>query len=91
MENKPVYARKPYLSTSLYGFSYGLWGLGKKEGVFLLDSEVENDTQASPLIYLISLATFYSKILLLEWVKEKYYEEIMNHAAESVAKFYMQR
>jgi len=42
---------------------HGVW---KEEivqlGLFLLDSEVEND----PRLPLISLATFYSKILLLE-------------------------
>jgi len=41
--------------------------LGKKKwsfGLFLLYSEVENDPQACPLIYLISLATFYFNTLL---------------------------
>jgi len=36
--------------------------------MFLLNSEVENDPQTCPLFYLISLDTFYFKILLLEWV-----------------------
>jgi len=39
-------------------------------GLFLLYSEVENDPQACPLIYLISLATFYFNILLVILVKE---------------------
>jgi len=56
MENKLVYARKRYLSASLYGFSYG--SEKEESGVFLLDSAVENDPQTCPLIYLISLDTF---------------------------------
>jgi len=72
MENKPMYAWKPYPSASLYGFSYGLWCLSKKKwssfGLLLLYSEVENDPQTYPLMYLISLATFYFNILLLKWV-----------------------
>jgi len=35
--------------------------------LFLLYSKVENDPQACTLIYLISMATFYFNILLLEW------------------------
>jgi len=35
-------------------------------GLFLFYSKVENDPQTCPLIYLISIATFYFNILLLE-------------------------
>jgi len=68
MKNKPVYDRKHYLSASLYGFIAPQQEEMVESGVLLLDSEVENDPQTCPLIYLISLDTFYFKILLLEWV-----------------------
>ena len=45
-------------------------------GLLLFKNEVNNNSQTWPLIHLISLATFYSKTLLLKWgmpVKE-YYE-----------------
>jgi len=51
MENKPIYARKPYPSASLYGFSYGSWCLSKKKWSSLgcsCYSEVENDPPDMP-------------------------------------------
>jgi len=39
--------------------------------LFLLYSEVENNPKACPLIYLISLATFYFNILLLKCCEKK--------------------
>jgi len=59
MENKPT------ISKCIIVWLF-VWFMAQmvQFGLFLLDSEVENNPQTCPLIYLISLTTFYSKILL---------------------------
>ena len=49
-------------------------------GLMLFENEVNNNSQTWPLIHLTSLATFYSKTLLLKWViaVKEYYKYEMN-------------
>jgi len=46
----------------MYGFLYGSWHWQEEMVQFPLDYGIENNLQPCPLIYLISLATFYFKL-----------------------------
>jgi len=78
--NTPFYPTpaNPGSNTNCLATSNGICTKRNKAwlGLLLFENKVNNNSQTWPFIYLTSLATFYSKTLLLKWVMpvKEYYE-----------------